>query len=367
MRWSFKIARIAGTEIRIHLTLLILLIWIGVSAGSQGTPLDGVVVVTLICLVFGCVLLHELGHVFVALHFGITTPRIVLYPIGGVAWMKKIPRDPRQEFLIAIAGPAVNFFLAAVVFLATGASIPVTVADANLSFQAIPSALLWINLVLGIFNLIPAFPMDGGRIFRAFVAMWLPYEKATAIAVRVGEIFGIGIAVFSIYQGQPILLLISLFVIFSASAEGASVKREQLLEGLTASDASMSEFHTLQLQDTIHHAVTLILDGPQPDFPVVNPSGQCVAIATRNDIIRALRDQGPGAFVSEAASEIPPQIDRDTPASEALRQLVSSGLPGAAVIDERGLLVQWLTMENLDDLLQTRAATHDFVTEPPPT
>lgn len=364
MRWSFKIGKIAGTEIRVHLTLLLLLLWIGVATGSQATPLDGAVVVVLLSLIFFCVLLHEFGHVFTALHFGITTPKIVLYPIGGVAWMSRIPRDPRQEFFVAIAGPAVNFLIAAVIFAVAGVSLPSTTGDALPTFGGILPALLWINLALGLFNLLPAFPMDGGRVFRALVAMWLPYEKATALAVRVGEIFGIGMAVFSIVQGQPVLFLISLFLIFAASAEGASVKREHLLEGLSASDAAMSEFHTLRLQDTVHHAVTLLLEGPQPDFPVVNPAGQCIGIATRNDILRALRDSGPNAVVADATSDIPPQIDARTPAAEALRELLSSGLPGAAVTDDEGRLVRWLTMDNVDDLLQTRSATHDFVTRP---
>lgn len=361
MRWSFKIARIAGTEVRVHLTLLLLLFWIGVAASSQGTPLDGAVVVLLLSLIFLCVLLHEFGHVFVALFFGITTPKIVLYPIGGVAWMKRIPREPRQEFFIAIAGPAVNFLIAAIIFFVFGVSFPPTTADALPTFGGILPALLWINLAIGLFNLLPAFPMDGGRIFRALVAMWMPYEKATALAVRVGEVFGIGMAVFSVFQGQPILFLISLFLILAASAEGASVKREHLLEGLTAADAAMSKFHTLSLKDTIHHAATLILDGSQPDFPVVNQSGQCIAIATRNEIFRVLRDSGPNALVADTTSEIPCQIDSNAPAAEAFQKLVESGLPGAAVTDGDGRLVQWLTTENVDDLLQTRSATHDFV------
>jgi stage IV sporulation protein FB len=362
MRWSVKIGRLTGTEIRIHLSLLLLLLWLGISTWHQGTPVDVLIVLALVCLSFTCVLLHELGHVLMGLRFGITTPRIVLYPIGGVAWMKRIPREPRVELLIALAGPMVNIFLAAIGILVIRGTILIPLRETPASFEEFVAALIWINLALGAFNLIPAFPMDGGRILRALLAMKFSFEKATAIAVRIGEAFGIVFAVYSIIAAQPVLFLISLFLIFSASAEGSVVKREQLLEGLAASDAAIKEFHTLKMQDTIHHAVTLVLDGSQPDFPVVNSAGQCTAIATRNDLIRVLRDQGPNAPVSEAIRDTPAQIHADTSATEAWRRLLESGLPGAAVVDSHGSLCQWLTLENIEELIQTRAATHEFLT-----
>lgn len=360
MRWSFKIGKVAGTEIRIHLTLLLLLVWLGAVAAREGAPIDAINVIALICLAFVCVLLHELGHVFVALSFGITTPRIVLYPIGGIAWMKQIPREPRTEFLIALAGPAVNLFIAALSFLLIGGLFPLPPVESPFSLQGFLAALIWINLMLGLFNLIPAFPMDGGRALRAILAMRLPYAKATTIAVRIGEFFAIAIAVFSILGSQPVLFLISLLIFVSANAEGAVVKREHLLAGLNASDAAMKEFHTLQMQDSIHHAVTLMMNSSQPDFPVVNLGGQCTAIATRNSIIQALRDRGPNTQVSDVVRDIPAQIDLGVSANEALRLLVESGLPGAAIVDGNGILQKWLTLENVDDLLQTRAATHHF-------
>lgn len=360
MRWSLKIGKVAGTEIRIHLTLLLLLVWLGALAAREGAPIDAINVISLICLAFACVLLHELGHVFVALSFGITTPRIVLYPIGGIAWMKQIPREPRTEFLIALAGPAVNIFIAALSFLMIGGLFPLPPVESPFSFQGFLVALIWINLMLGLFNLIPAFPMDGGRALRAILAMRLPYAKATTIAVRIGEFFAIAIAVFSILGSQPVLFIISLLIFVSANAEGAVVKREHLLAGLNASDAAMKEFHTLQMQDSIHHAVTLILNSSQPDFPVVNPGGQCTAIATRNSIIQALRDRGPNTPISDVVRDIPAQIDLGVSANEALRLLVESGLPGAAIVDGNGILQKWLTLENVDDLLKTRAATHHF-------
>ncbi len=361
MRWSLKVGKVAGTEIRIHLTLLLLLVWLGALTAREGAAVEVFNVIALICLAFACVLLHELGHVLMALSFGITTPRIILYPIGGIAWMKQVPREPRTELLIALAGPAVNIFLAALSFLLIGGSFPIPSVEAPLSLEGFLVALVWINLMLGLFNLIPAFPMDGGRVLRAILAMKLPYTKATEIAVRIGEFFAIALAIFSILDLQPVLFLISLLIFVAANAEGAVVKREHLLAGLNASDAAMKEFHTLKMQDSIHDAVTLILDSSQPDFPVVNIDGQCTAVATRNSIIRTLRDSGPNALISDVVSKIPAQIDSDVSANEALRRLIESGLPGAAIVDKNGILQKWLTLENVDDLLQTRAATHEFV------
>ena len=357
MRWSFKLFSVAGTAIRIHLTLVLVLVWVATAGGLNGKPDAALWLI----LVFGCVLLHELGHVLVALRFGITTSKIVLYPIGGIAWMKSIPKEPREEVAVALAGPAVNLFLASIAVILLGLVPPQPDGSDVFSTRSFAEALLYVNLALGLFNLLPAFPMDGGRVLRAILAMKLPYEKATAIAVRIGEVTGIAFAAIAIVAHHPVLFIVGLFLIVAASAEGAFVQREHLLEGLLAEDAAMSEFHTLRMQDSIHDAVGLILDGAQPDFPVVNDEGQCVAIAIRDDIVRVLRDAGPNAKVSDAVSKIPAQIERDVPAAEASRRLLTSGLPGAAVVNHDGSLYRWLTAENIDDLIQMRAATHTFV------
>jgi stage IV sporulation protein FB len=362
MTWSFKIARIAGTQVRIHLTFFLLLVWVGVSVGSASGPEAGLRTVGLLLLVFLCVLLHEFGHVVAALRYGITTPKITLYPIGGIASLTRIPKRPVEELIVSLAGPLVNFVIAVVLLAISGGFSAPQVEAGVIAEYSMIQQLIAINLILGLFNLIPAFPMDGGRALRAILAMWMARDKATFVATRVGQSFAVAGGVLGVIAHQPILLLVSLFIFFAAGAENAVAETEHELEGLTASDAAMGEFHTLEMSDSVHHAVDLILDGSQPDFPVINDDRQCIGIATRNGILRTLRDKGPAALISDSVEEIPAQIDADVPAIEALRKLSESGLPGAAVVDREGRIRQWLTAENVRELILSRSATHQFVT-----
>ncbi len=360
MTWSYKVARIAGTEVRIHLTFFLLLVWVGASVGSVSGPEAGLRTVGLILLVFLCVLLHEFGHVAAALKYGITTPKITLYPIGGIASLTRIPKRPVEELIVSLAGPLVNFVIAILLLIASiGLSEPSIQIGQHVGFSLIQQ-LIGINLILGIFNLIPAFPMDGGRALRAVLAMRIDREKATMVAARVGQSFAIVGGVLGIFSHQPILFLVSLFIFFAAGAENAVAETEHVLDGLSASDAAMREFHTLKLSDSVHHAIDLILDGSQPDFPVVNDDGQCIGIATRNSILRTLRDMGPAALISDSVQKVPAQIDSHLSAVEALRKLSESGLPGAAVVDREGRIQQWLTAENIQELILSRSAMHHF-------
>ena len=362
MSWSVKIARIGGTEVRIHLTFLLLLLWVGVSTGSESGAAAGLRIVVLLLLIFLCVLLHEFGHVLAALRYGITTPKITLYPIGGIASMSRIPTRPAHELVVALAGPMVNFIIVAVLLLVSGGiQTPETETGVAVGTElSMMQQLIWINLILGIFNLIPAFPMDGGRVLRATLAMFLSREKATRAASRIGQLFATAGGIFAVLAHHPVLLLVSIFIFFAAGAENAVAESEHELEGLRASDAAMREFHTLKMDDSIHHAVDLILDGSQFDFPVVNSEGQCVGISTRNEILRTLRDEGPAALVSDSVQDIPVQIEADLSAVEAWKKLAESGLPGAAVVDRKGRIRQWLTSENINELILTRAATRHF-------
>lgn len=344
-----------------HLTFFLLLIWVGVSIASTTGAAAGVRTVGLLLLVFLCVLLHEFGHVVAALRYGITTPKITLYPIGGIASLTRIPKRPAEELIVSLAGPAVNFAIAGVLLLISGGfsadGIPLGLGT---EFSMIQQ-LIGINLILGFFNLIPAFPMDGGRALRAILAMWVPRDKATFVAARIGQSFAIAGGMLGVVSQSPILFLVAIFIFFAAGAENAAAETEHVLEGLFASDAGMSEFHTLESSDSIDHAVDLILSGSQHDFPVVNSDGQCVGIATRNGILQTLRDNGPAAVISDSVREIPAQIDSDVPAIEALRKLSGSGLTAAAVVDREGRITQWLTAENIQELVLSRAAAQNFL------
>lgn len=356
MTWSFRIARIAGTEVRIHFTFLLLLAWIGIAYTATAGFVAGMSGMLFLLLIFLCVLLHEFGHVAAALRYGITTPRITLLPFGGVASLSRIPKEPAHELVVAMAGPAVNVVIAGLL-IAIRQGVPSwNPEEGPIGVAGILDGLIWVNVVLVLFNLIPAFPMDGGRAFRALLSFFLPREKSTAVAAGLGQAFAVTGGIFALFAGHPILLLVAIFIFFAAGSEASMVETEHILEGVDARGAAMSEFHSLKFNDTIQHAVDLMLGGSQADFPVVNDRGQCVGIATRNEIVRALREEGPDHRITDALETIPSQVDEHLPALEAWQKLNQSGLPAVAVVDENGLLTRWLTRENLSEVIMTRSA-----------
>jgi stage IV sporulation protein FB len=229
---SFRFLKILGIEIRIHATFLFLPLLIGGFYAMHYGWAVGARAFVLILLIFVCVLLHELSHSLVARHFGIRVPRITLYPMGGVASMQRIPRQSKQEFLISIVGPFSNFLIALLLFPILYFLIgPQSILSPSLdSWQGVLANLFWANPMLGAFNLIPAFPMDGGRILRSILASHLPYIKATQISVQVGQFFAILFALFGIWQKHWMLILIAIFVYGSASNEQKRVTYEEFLK-----------------------------------------------------------------------------------------------------------------------------------------
>ncbi|NBS52873.1 MAG: hypothetical protein EBS96_09730 [Spartobacteria bacterium] len=227
MKWSYRIARIAGIDVKIHITFLLLLAYFGVSDWRDGGAYQGVLSMAFILLLFLCVLLHEFGHAMAGRHYGIRTPDITLLPIGGVARMQAIPEKPWQEFVIAVSGPAVNVAIAGglwvVLFL-----FPNLLDKAHpVSSEILPN-LMTINLALLAFNMIPAFPMDGGRVLRALLAMKLNYLKATKIAARTGQAFAAGFVLVGL-GWNPMLIFIGLFVFTAARQElNDVIFREQI-------------------------------------------------------------------------------------------------------------------------------------------
>ena len=186
MAWSLPIGTVRGTVIRVHLTFLLFLVWIGVTNHARGGQAAAVEGVVFTLLLFVCVLLHEFGHVFAARRYGIQTPDITLLPIGGVAWLERMPEEPSQELVVALAGLAVNLVIAAVLFVALGGALPADGMDVQDPRAGLGARLLTTNLFLALFNLLPAFPMDGGRALRALLAYRLGHARATRIASSVG-------------------------------------------------------------------------------------------------------------------------------------------------------------------------------------
>src|SRR5690242_9787644 len=216
MKWSWRIGRLLGIDVYMHATFLILLVWLGISYYLPPPGLAEVINgLTLIVALFAIVILHEMGHALMARRFGIRTKDITLLPIGGVARLERMPEDPRQELLVALAGPAVNVALAGLLFAVLAPTMGRGVLwawnEEMRTLGAFLGQMLWVNVALVLFNLIPAFPMDGGRVLRALLAMRMDYAQATRIAAQIGQ----GIAVVFGLTGlffNPFLVIIALFV-----------------------------------------------------------------------------------------------------------------------------------------------------------
>lgn len=228
MKWSYRIARIAGIDVKIHITFLLLLAYFGFADWRDGGMFQGLLSMAFILLLFLCVLLHEFGHAMAGRHYGIRTPDITLLPIGGVARMQAIPDKPWQEFVIAVAGPAVNVAIAGTLWMGLFLWPDLLDRGHPVSSEILPN-LLKINVALVMFNMIPAFPMDGGRVLRALLAMKLNYLKATKIAARTGQVFAAGFVLVGL-GWNPILLFIGLFVFTAARQELDEVAFRQQIE-----------------------------------------------------------------------------------------------------------------------------------------
>lgn len=357
MSWSWRIGRVAGIPINIHWTFVILIAWLAVAGASAGGGIwAGLEQVGFVLALFGCVVLHELGHALMARRFGISTSDITLLPIGGVARLRRIPEKPVQELLVAVAGPAVNLAIIASLWL-IGVRFPDSVDDSSRVLQAgFWSKLLVVNGFLAGFNMLPAFPMDGGRVLRALLAMKLPYARATRAAATVGQFMAIAFGMIGLSGGAPLLLFVALFVWIGAEAEARRVEERAALKGVAVGDAMLTNYQTLRGDDTLGRAAELLLAGAQQDFPVEAGEGTDESrVLTRANLMAGLAARGADARVSEFASASGPAIDAAGPLAEAIVVLRERGGSCAPVVRD-GRLVGLLTLENVAELLMVRAA-----------
>ena len=356
MGWSIPLGRVLGTEIRLHVTFLLLLAWIGFAHGAAGGMEAAIAGIIFISLLFTCVVLHEFGHVLAARRYGIATPDITLLPIGGVARLERIPEKPSEELVVALAGPAVNVVIAALLFLVLGGVPPVEAAanpeNANHSMLA---RLFWVNVMLVVFNMIPAFPMDGGRVLRALLGYRLGHRRATEIAASIGQFLAFGLGFLGLINGAPLLVFVALFVWLGAGAESQAVALRDLSRGMIAADAMITRFEALPVTATISAAVELLLRSSQTDFPVLDGSGRQRGILTRSDLIRALQASGPDSPVLEAMRRDVPTVPHRAPLEEAMLAMQAASGP-VGVVDGSGRLVGLLTQENLGEMLMVEAA-----------
>lgn len=356
MRWSFRIATIAGTAVKVHVTFVALLVFLagtdyvtrGVSAALTGT--------LFLLAVFACVLAHEFGHILMARRFGVRTPDVILLPIGGLARLERIPEEPRQELFIALAGPAVTLVLAAglaAAVYASGGTPQFGGIDLTGSFL---NAMMQVNVLLLLFNMIPAFPMDGGRVLRAALASRLGITRATRIAAGLGQGFAVLLAVYG-FSRSFILVLIALFIFMGAGAEASAVATRTAGQGLRVAEMMVRDFRTLPTHATLRDAAELLLRGEQREFPVVDNWGRVEGMLTRDNLTRGLTERGNAAGVSDVMTPTPPALPPELDFSTALERLRGSGLPALPVVDAAGRLVGLLTLDNITDLLLVRRAT----------
>ena len=357
MRWSFAIGRVAGTELRVHATFLLLLLWAAITA-YQEAGLAAAADLTLFLLsLFACIVLHEFGHIRMASRFGVHTPEVILLPIGGVARLERIPDEPRQELLIAIAGPAVTLVIAgALLIIALLLGFHPSLHDPVPAQQPFVVRLMTVNVYLLLFNLLPIFPLDGGRVFRALLAQRLGLMRATRIAGGVGQAAAVLMGVYGFISTAPMLMLVALFVYLGAGAETAAVESRLAGEGLSVAQMMVTDFRTIAIHATLSQAVELLLAGEQGEFPVVDNLGRTEGLLTRDNLISGLHARGPQSTVAEAMTSPVPVVAPTVGFQEALAKLKSSRLPALPVV-EGGALVGLLTLDNITDLLLVRRAT----------
>jgi Zn-dependent protease len=293
MKYSLYLGQISGIRIAVHWTFLILIAWIVISDMKTGS--DAIEImwsVGFILAIFGCVILHELGHALAAKRYKINTREITILPIGGVAQLESMPEKPKEELVVALAGPLVNVIIAGVLFPFVRLTSDIDDMDTLriISAENFLPSLMSINLWLALFNLIPAFPMDGGRVLRALLGFKFTHAKATKIAASIGQVLAI-VFVFIGFVSNPFLIFIGLFIFLGAQSEATYSQSKFLLKGFTVKDVLMHEVPVISHSATVKEAASKLLDSQNKDFLVVKDE-RPVGTLSRGQIINALSEQG---------------------------------------------------------------------------
>lgn len=356
MKLSLYLGSYKNVKVFIHWTFSLLLLWIIISNVRQGMPaLDILWIIVFVLALFACVVLHEFGHALAAQKYGIQTKDIVLYPIGGIARLEKLPEDPKQELWVAIAGPLVNigiFIILSGILSFKGFDIE------NLEVIKIEpgTILLYLasaNLILALFNLLPAFPMDGGRILRALLAIRLPRAKATQIAGGIGQFLAIFFIFFGLFN-NPILVLIGIFIFLGAAAEVTHTQQESFLKGFKVKDALMMKFQIVGFDAPLSKAVEKLLNSQATHFVVVKDD---VAVGTlsRNEIIKGLKDGDENTLVEQVADFEPLRIETEDDLDDAWKKMLGQNRKVAIVI-ENGHFLGILDQENISEFVMVKSA-----------
>jgi len=357
MGWSITLGRFGGTAVRVHLTFLLFLAWIGFSAYQRGGFAAARDSVLFIVAIFTCVVLHEFGHIVMARRFGVISKEVTLLPIGGVADLNKMPDKPYQELLIALAGPAVNLVIAAALLMAVGAIGPSAIAHLDDPAINLIERLGAANLFLAVFNLVPAFPMDGGRVLRAALAMWLGQERATRIAALIGQAFALALGFLGLF-GYPMLLFIAFFVFFAATGEARMSFVSEATRDVKVADAMETRMATIGQNATISEAADILLATSQESFPFVDDSGVFLGVMSRADIVEAIKTAEAGARVAPFAHTEIATIDPTQTLDKALEKLSETAVVG--VVGADGVFKGLITPQSFAEVMLIKAARPDW-------
>lgn len=365
---SLKLFSVHGISIRMHITFPLILVWAAIQFGAlnDGGVIGAVFGVIVVLLLFVIVTLHELGHSFAALRYGVPVDRIVLLPIGGVAQLKRIPENPVQELIIAIAGPAVNFVLA-ILFGAVAVAFNISVANLfsifsvapTLTFESIFLYTFFYNLFLGVFNLLPAFPMDGGRILRALLATRIPYGRATAVAVSIGRGIAFLMGLYGFLGGGFFIIILAIFVYMGASQEGAMVQVRTVLRGLRVRQVYSQNVTILSPENTLQDAVNITLSSFQASFPICR-EGNLEGLLSYPQLVQALNQHGPNTPVSIVMQTNVPTVTPQDELYKVQQQLQAAQVEAFPVVED-GQFLGLITARDISEVYNLLSVDPDLL------
>jgi Zn-dependent protease/predicted transcriptional regulator len=356
MRWSITLGTIAGTAIRVHATFLLFLLFIGIVVYRANGPAAAWDTLAFVTLIFICVVLHEFGHILMARRFGIKTRDVTLFPIGGVASMERMPDKPSQELLVAIAGPAVNLVIAAIILAVMGSSLNTDdLAGIGNTSTSLAMRIATANLILMAFNLIPAFPMDGGRVLRALLAMRMGKARATRIAAGIGQAFAFVLGFLGFF-GNPMLIFIAFFIFIAAGAEADTAALHDATSDLSVGDAMITALTPLKPSDTIRETVDRLLRSTDNDFPVIDERGNAFGLVTRHEILLALNENSDMTPISAIMRPADLVLNASDPLEKALVAFETSNTPALLVLDNDRQATGMITRASIAQIMLVRTA-----------
>ena len=360
MKGSLRIGTVAGTGVFLHWSFLLLFGWLLVTQASESGLIAAMHTLLFIGTVFLCVTLHEIGHATMARRFGIHTQDITLLPIGGVARLCRIPEEPKKELLIALAGPVVNVVIAASLYAGMLISgLKVLPIEGALIEESFLTSIFWFNVVVVAFNMLPAFPMDGGRVFRALLARRRGYVEATQSAARIGQ----AIAMAFIFIGLTsnwLLAVVGVFVLLGATAEAKSVEVRALTAGATVADAMLTDYVTLDGRHRLGDAAHELLAGSQTTFPVRLSNGQ-TGLLIRPKLLHALKSNGPDTVLDEVIHQPAPSVPAGMSLDQSMEKLAEARGP-LLVVNSLSQPVGILTLDNFQEWVQVETVLKSLST-----